>query len=78
MPVTCSKRLRTSAGINVAGRFFLTAVRIKGGEGALFPRAAGDPASVIGAAYLSYFALTASAMCFSSDGGVDELSFPCP
>jgi MFS family permease len=44
---------------------FVTAVRIRGGEGALFPRAAGDPASVIGAAYLSYFALTAAAMCFS-------------
>jgi MFS family permease len=44
---------------------FVAAVRINGGEGALFPRAAGDPASVIGSAYLSYFALTAAAMCFS-------------
>jgi MFS family permease len=44
---------------------FVAAVRINGGAGALFPRAAGDPASVIGAAYLSYFALTAAAMCFS-------------
>lgn len=44
---------------------FIAAVRIRAGEGALFPRAAGDPVSVIGAAYLSYFALTAAAMCFS-------------
>jgi MFS family permease len=33
--------------------------------GGLFPREAGAPATVIGAAYLSYFALTAAAMCFS-------------
>ena len=44
---------------------FIAAVRIRAGEGALFPVAAGDPSSVIGAAYLSYFALTAAAMCFS-------------
>jgi MFS family permease len=44
---------------------FIAAVRIRAGEGALFPAAAGDPRSVIGAAYLSYFALTAAAMCFS-------------
>jgi MFS family permease len=33
--------------------------------GGLFPREAGDLTSVIGAGYLSYFALTAAAMCFS-------------
>ena len=44
---------------------FIAAVRIRAGAGALFPAAAGDVASVIGAAYLSYFALTAAAMCFS-------------
>jgi len=44
---------------------FIAAVRIRAGEGALFPAAAGDPSSVIGAAYLSFFALTAAAMCFS-------------
>ena len=44
---------------------FIAAVRIKTGEGGLFPRAAGDVTTTIGAGYLSYFALTAAAMCFS-------------
>jgi predicted MFS family arabinose efflux permease len=38
---------------------------MNGGEGGLFPRSAGDVTTTIGAAYLSYFALTAAAMGFS-------------
>ena len=44
---------------------FAAATRLQPGPHSLFPRSAGDPASVMGAAYLSYFALTAPAMCFS-------------
>jgi MFS family permease len=45
---------------------FIAAVRLPGALGeSLLPRAAGDPRSVIGAGYLSYFALTAAAMGFS-------------
>ena len=45
---------------------FITALRVAvSARDSLFPRAAGDPASVVGAAYVSYFALTAAAMSFS-------------
>jgi MFS family permease len=45
---------------------FIAAARYRpGAAGALFPSAAGDLKTLIGAAYLSYFALTAAAMCFS-------------
>ncbi|HEY2707530.1 MAG TPA: MFS transporter [Caulobacteraceae bacterium] len=44
---------------------FVASVRLPAGEGGLFPRAAGDLTGTIGAAYLSYFALTAAGMCFS-------------
>jgi MFS family permease len=48
---------------------FIAAVKLPtSGEGGLFPRAAGDLSTVIGAAYLSYFALSAAAMCFSVYG----------
>ncbi len=48
---------------------FLAAVRLAPrGEGGLFPRAAGDLTTVIGAGYLSYFALAAAAMGFSVYG----------
>jgi predicted MFS family arabinose efflux permease len=48
---------------------FVAAVRLAPrGEGGLFPRAAGDLSTVIGAAYLSYFALAAAAMGFSVYG----------
>jgi len=43
---------------------FVMVVRMRGGEGGLFPQAAGDLSSAIGSAYLSYFALTAAAMGF--------------
>jgi MFS family permease len=45
--------------------FFVVAARLKAGEHGLFPRAAGDLTSVIGMAYLAYFALTTAAMGFS-------------
>jgi predicted MFS family arabinose efflux permease len=45
---------------------FVAAVRIPvSPRDSLFPRAAGDPRSVIGAAYVAHFALTAAAMGFS-------------
>jgi predicted MFS family arabinose efflux permease len=45
---------------------FVAAVRLREpGGGGLFPRAAGQPSSLIGAAYLSFFALTAASMGFS-------------
>lgn len=48
---------------------FLAAVRLAPrGEGGLFPRAARDLSTVIGAGYLSYFALAAAAMGFSVYG----------
>jgi len=48
---------------------FIAAVRLTPkGEGGLFPRAAGDLTTVIGAGYLSYFALAAAAMGFSVYG----------
>jgi MFS family permease len=48
---------------------FIAAVRLPPrGEGGLFPRAAGDLTTVIGAGYLSYFALAAAAMGFSVYG----------
>ncbi len=48
---------------------FVAAVRLAPrGEGGLFPRAAGDLSTVIGAGYLSYFALAAAAMGFSVYG----------
>ncbi len=48
---------------------FVAAVKLAPrGEGGLFPRAAGDLATVIGAGYLSYFALAAAAMGFSVYG----------
>ena len=57
--------LALAAGLCLASvAIFIASVRTTVGEGGLFPRAAGDPASVIGAGYLSYFALTAAAMCF--------------
>jgi len=44
---------------------FTAAVRVRSsGGGGLFPQAAGDLSTVIGSAYLSYFALTAAAMGF--------------
>ncbi|MFI4934444.1 MAG: MFS transporter [Caulobacterales bacterium] len=44
---------------------FIAAVRIPTGvRDSLFPSAAGDPRSVVGAGYLSYFALTAASMGF--------------
>lgn len=44
----------------------IVAVRVRAKpRDSLFPRAAGDPASVVGAAYLSFFALSAAAMSFS-------------
>jgi MFS family permease len=53
----------------VSVAIFIAAVRLAPkGEGGLFPRAAGDPTTVIGAAYLSYFALAAAAMGFSVYG----------
>jgi MFS family permease len=58
--------LALASGLCIASLVvFVAAVRVRVGEGGLFPRAAGDPATVIGAGYLSYFALTAAAMCFS-------------
>lgn len=54
-------------GVSLAA--FLAAVRLPPrGEGGLFPRAAGDLTTVIGAGYLSYFALAAAAMGFSVYG----------
>jgi MFS family permease len=48
---------------------FVAAVKLAPrGEGGLFPRAAGDLSTVIGAGYLSYFALAAAAMGFSVYG----------
>ena len=48
---------------------FVATVRIPvSARDSLFPRAAGDPASVIGAGYLSYFGLTAAATGFSVYG----------
>jgi len=48
---------------------FVGAVRIPvSARDSLFPRAAGDPASVIGAAYVSYFGFTAAATGFSVYG----------
>jgi len=45
---------------------FIAALRIPvSPRDSLFPRVAGDPTSVVGAAYVSYFALTAAAMGFS-------------
>lgn len=45
---------------------FIAALRIPvSPRDSLFPRAAGDPTTVVGAAYVSYFALTAAAMSFS-------------
>ncbi len=45
---------------------FIAAVRLPvGARDSFFPRAAGDPTSIIGAGYLSYFSLTAAAMAFS-------------
>jgi predicted MFS family arabinose efflux permease len=45
---------------------FVAALRVPvSARDSLFPRVAGDPASVVGAAYVSYFALTAAAMGFS-------------
>ncbi|HVN02665.1 MAG TPA: MFS transporter [Caulobacteraceae bacterium] len=58
--------LGLAAGLCLASLgVFVAAVRMRAGEGGLFPRAAGDLGTTIGAAYLSYFALTAAAMCFS-------------
>jgi len=60
-----------ATGVVVAGALALgglgllaLAVRVRAGEHGLFPRAAGDLKSVIGSAYLSYFALSAAAMGF--------------
>jgi predicted MFS family arabinose efflux permease len=47
---------------------FIAAVRVRPREGGLFPRAAGDPRSPIGAGYLSFFAFTAAAAGFSVYG----------
>jgi MFS family permease len=47
---------------------FVASVRLKPQDGSLFPRAAGDPRSVIGAGYLSFFAFTAAAAGFSVYG----------
>ncbi|HTX49723.1 MAG TPA: MFS transporter [Caulobacteraceae bacterium] len=48
---------------------FIAAVRIPvSARDSLFPRAAGDPASVIGAGYVSYFGFTAAATGFSVYG----------
>jgi predicted MFS family arabinose efflux permease len=45
---------------------FLWAVRWRPASGvSLFPKGAGDPLSLVGGAYLSYFALSGSAMSFS-------------
>jgi MFS family permease len=61
-----------ATGVVVAGALslgglalFAAAVKVRAGEHGLFPRAAGDLGSVIGAAYLSYFALSGAAMGFS-------------
>jgi predicted MFS family arabinose efflux permease len=48
---------------------FIAAVRLPEAErDSLFPRAAGDPFSVIGAGYLSFFALSGASMGFSVYG----------
>ena len=55
-----------AAGLCLASvAIFIFAVRMRAAGGGLFPRAAGDPTTTIGSAYLSYFALTAAGMCFS-------------
>jgi len=60
----------TAAGLCLASvAIFIAAVRLPGrGEGGLFPRAAGNLSTAIGAAYLSYFAMTAAATGFSVYG----------
>jgi len=60
----------TAAGLCLASvAIFIVAVRWPGkGEGGLFPRAAGDLSTAIGAAYLSYFALMAAVTGFSVYG----------
>jgi MFS family permease len=59
-----------AAGLCLASvAVFIAAVRLPGrGEGGLFPRAAGDLSTAIGAAYLSYFAMMAAATGFSVYG----------
>jgi MFS family permease len=63
-------RVWTAAGLCLASvAIFIAAVRLPGkGEGGLFPRAAGDLSSAIGAAYLSYFAMMAAATGFNVYG----------
>jgi MFS family permease len=48
--------------------FFVAAVRVGAGEHSLFPIEAGRLTTVIGSAYLAYFAFTAAAMAFSVYG----------
>ena len=62
--------LAMAAALCVASvAIFIAAVRLPGAAGhGLFPRAAGDLSSPIGAAYLSYFALMAAATGFSVYG----------
>jgi predicted MFS family arabinose efflux permease len=62
--------LAVAAGLCLGSvAIFIVAVRLPArGEGGLFPRAAGHPSTVIGAAYLSYFALMAAATGFSVYG----------
>jgi predicted MFS family arabinose efflux permease len=55
-----------AAALSLGGLgLFAAAVKAPAGEHGLFPRAAGEVTSVIGAAYLSFFALSGAAMCFS-------------
>jgi predicted MFS family arabinose efflux permease len=62
--------LWAAAGLLAASvAVFVIAVRLPEAErDSLFPRQAGDPLSVIGSGYLSYFALTAASMGFSVYG----------
>jgi MFS family permease len=58
--------VRLALGLGLASiAVFIAAVRLPvGTRDSLFPRAAGDPSTMIGAGYLSFFALSAAAMGF--------------